>query len=177
MNNSNLNFKEVLAELKLEALPKFTSITEVCQYVTTYMIKRYDLYDEAQINTGYCFIWAYLVWALWSKDDVVFKTVTGHVVVKCDGYFYDSEHINGSSSTDGFCGFYSSRTEKVVDVRWMSWFWTRNGNKHKEFRRILRRFDPKTYEVVRDNGSTYWSTARADFMGYLHIDKLPEVEA
>lgn len=149
----------------------------LCEYVTEWMVRKYDLQFHSDINHGYCFIWAYLVWALWNHGGVTFKSTTGHVVVAFRGHYYDSEHIDGRPVLDDeFCGFGYNDT-KHVDENWMAWYWARAGRKMREFRRLLRKCNPKIYNFVRDNGNHQWVNPHENFPSYTKFATLPEVRA
>lgn len=181
MNNST-KVAAILAELRnnerdLGPVPT-DDFTKLCQYVTDWMISRYDLRNADSINWGYCFIWAYLVWALWpNQNEVTFKTCTGHVVVKYGNRYYDSEHVDGDSRLHLFCAFESRGSDGVkhVDAHWMCWYWTRAGKQLREFRRLVRKTNPKLYKFARAFAADHWDDPFDSFYGYQHITKLPEV--
>ena len=179
MNNA-VKSEAILAELKSNVenagLPPTGDFTALCNYVTDWMIRRYDLKNADDINWGRCFIWAYLVWALWPNDgEVTFKTATGHVVVKRGELYYDSEHPEGNDNIKKFCSFRSTEDYKHVDVRWMCWFWARAGKHLEELRRLVRKCNPDLYKLVRDNGNTHWENSKYDFSVCENIRKLPEI--
>ena len=161
--NHLVKTKKLIEEIKSDRssldLPEFKNTTgdfiSLCQFVTDWMIDRYDLSSPPRINCGYCFIWAYLVWALWPYPGVSFSTTDGHVIVKRDGVFYDSEHIDGDTDVNNFLSF---GLMKSVDVgaQSMVWFWSRNGRYWYEFRKLVRRTAPKFYTLVRDKGASNW---------------------
>lgn len=177
--NNNVNHKKVLAELKnnieIAGMPEFTDFSELCEYVRDFLIRRHDFDRDDEINYGYCFVWAYLVWALWPKGGITFVSVTGHVVVKYDGTYWDAEHCHGEKDLLGFCSFSKWSNPKHLDVRWMCWYWTRAGKAKRELRRLLRAFDPRTYKLVRNNGKDYWKNTDDDFPSYSALDKITEV--
>ena len=84
--NSQVNAKVVLTELRSTigsmGHPPTDDFTKLCHYVTKWMLRRYELQYDDDINHGYCFIWTYLVWALWPEDGITFKVTTGHVIIK-----------------------------------------------------------------------------------------------
>lgn len=180
--NNTVNAEAVLAELKSNAEnvgpPPTGDFTALCNYVTAWMLERYELKTADDINWGRCFIWAYLVWALWPNDgEVTFKTVTGHVVVKRGELFYDSEHPTGNPSIKKFCSF-KTRSEgdmKHVNVRWMAWYWARAGKHLEEFRRLILKFNPELYMLVKDNENCSWRDPFDSFSGHENISKLPEI--
>jgi hypothetical protein len=147
MNNA-VKMDKLLAEMKdniaVAGKPEFENSREgfydLCSYVTEWMLRKYDLETDDRINYGYCFIWAYLVYALWPHGGVTFKTCTGHVVVVKDGLYYDSEHQDGDSRLHKFCSFESRKADGVkhVEVDQMVWFWARNGKQLRELRRLVR---------------------------------------
>lgn len=147
--NHQVESAKLLKVLRRRKLPEFKNLTEVCYFVTNFVKKKYDLDFDFQINQGYCFIWAYLVWAL-SKQDVKFVTTDGHVLVFCDDNYYDAEHP---------FGFFDLESLKIsldeveeVDVRGMAWYWARCGVAKKEFRSVLRKTFNKLYNKIRAGG-------------------------
>jgi hypothetical protein len=135
--NQQVDADKVLAILKRKTLPKFEHIEEVCEFVTKYMVKRYNLSEPGLINCGYCFIWAYLVWALWPKGGVEFTSTDGHVAVRYQGYYFDAEHPDGEAETDWV---FNSYDEDLMDinVHGLAWYWCRDGLEKMELRRIIR---------------------------------------
>ena len=183
MNNA-VKMDKLLAELKdniaVAGKPEFENSRDgfysLCSYVTDWMIRKYNLETDADINYGYCFIWAYLVYALWPYGGITFKTCTGHVVVVRGGLYYDSEHLDGHSNIKKFCSFEQRAIEgiKHVGVAEMVWFWARNGRHLKELRRIVRKVEPSLYKVVRENGKNCWKNTW-EFCSWSHIEQLKEV--
>jgi hypothetical protein len=100
MNARTLNWitnkNAVLEYLGVTKIPRFNSMEKTCEYVTDRMIEKYkssNVCVASDINYGYCFIWAYLVYALAPKDyNLSFLSTTAHVVVtdKDNGLSYDS---------------------------------------------------------------------------------------
>lgn len=176
--NNQVKFPKILEELKdnmdVDGYPPKDDFSALCDYVTRWMIRKYDLGNDASINFGYCFIWAYLVWALWPGEGVTFLTAKGHVVVKFENHYYDSEHCEGRPTTEGFCSFYGG-TQKLVDVKTMCWYWARAGRQLKELRRIIRKIHPALYKSVRDNGNCHWRNSLENFESREHLPYLPEV--
>lgn len=148
--NQQVESDKLLKILRRRKLPEFKDLPAVCKFVTKFMVRHYDLYDGSDINRGYCFIWAYLVWAL-SKHEVKFVTSDGHVVVDDGELFYDSENPNGDCDLK-FFDYMGGDDVVNVDVRGMSWYWVRCGVAKKEFRSILRRTCNKLYNSVRYGG-------------------------
>jgi len=112
------------------------------------MIKYYNI-DKDRINYGFCFIWAYLVWAL-SNENLKFATDDGHVVID-DGYlYYDSQYPKGYPYLKKF----GIDAENVVhvNVHKMAWYWTRCGERKKELRKILKKTHVRLYHRIRTKG-------------------------
>jgi hypothetical protein len=179
MNNA-VKSDKVLAELKYnienDGMPPTEDFPSLCDYVTDWMLRRYNLDGDYEINQGYCFIWAYLVWALWPHGGVTFKTVTQHVIVVYKGEHFDATNTSGHDDVGHFVCFGGLRTPKHTDVESMAWFWARSGKQYREFRRLIRKFTPSMYRKVRDNGSHYWRD-HWSFYGSEHIGNLPSVTA
>lgn len=177
--NQAINFKQALAELKLNesvGLPPTNNFSELCRYVTNYMIGRYDLKGANSINRGYCFIWCYLVWALWPRGGVTFRTTTGHVVVMHGNRYYDSKHVRGTTTLLNYCSFSDGYDSKPIDVKWMCWYWARTGYELSKFRALIRKMSPKLYTEVRDGGKKFWKN-HWDFYSYLEFKNVPELKA
>src|SRR5271157_2160841 len=51
--------------------------------------------NPEEINTGYCFQWAYMCYIAF--NDVELLSVPGHAFVRYKGKYYDSERLNGVS--------------------------------------------------------------------------------
>jgi hypothetical protein len=149
--NTEINAKALLKLLRKRELPIFNSINEVGKFVTKFLMKNYKLQRVNDINHGYCFIWAYLVWALW-KHPVNFVSSDGHVVVYDEdtGLYYDAENCDGWEDLDD-SGVYS---EEAADlgVKGMAWYWARCGWEKKEFRKILRATHIKLYRAISKGG-------------------------
>ena len=142
--NRELNARSILKVLKRKKLPEFKNISEVCEFVTEFLLERYDLEKPIYINNGYCFIWAYLVWALW--DHVEFCTADDHVVVKVDDLYYDSVNPEGCADADLMCG----DCELVhTNVYGMAWFWTKVGLCKDEFKTILFNTNRKLHRDLK----------------------------
>jgi hypothetical protein len=149
MNNA-IESKRLLAILKRKRAPKLETIDDVSIYVTKFMLKRYRL-SEGDINNGYCFIWAYLVWAL-MKEPVNFVMDDGHVAILFDGTYYDSDTF-GAHDIDSIirpCDYHDSAIETDVDS--MAWYWTRCGTHRKEFRTILKMTCKSIYNYAVGDG-------------------------
>lgn len=147
--NQQVESAKLLKILRTRKLPEFKDLPDVCRFVTKFVTKQYNLSYESDINRGYCFIWAYLVWAL-SKEEVHFATSDGHVVVDHNGFYYDSSNPDGYEYMEA-ADLHESET-RYVDVYGMAWYWTRCGTAKKEFRSLLRRTCNKLYNSVRVGG-------------------------
>lgn len=165
--NQQVESDKLLKILCRRKLPRFENMPEVCEFVSNFMVKHYDLYGRNHINRGYCFIWAYLVWAL-SNEEVKFFTTDGHVVVECDGTFYDASMTYGSIHLEDLD--IDPDDGSSVNVRGMAWYWTRCGVAKKEFRRILRHTCNKIYNKVRVGG---FGDNRRFYSDELCVDDIP----
>jgi hypothetical protein len=148
MNNRALESKRLLAVLRLKSMPELKTIDEVSEFVSNFMIKRYKLDCISDINEGYCFIWAYLVWAL-MPEPVDFVTDDGHVVIRYKGEYYDATSFGFYELDD----ILNDGTPKTVDVKQMAWYWARVGSHRGKFRSIIRRTCKSVYDVVMNRGS------------------------
>lgn len=149
--NTEVNAQALLSLLNQRKLPVFKTLPEVCDFVTNFLINKYNLHQPSWINHGYCFIWAYLVWALWKKP-LSFVSSDNHVVI----YDEDSMLYYDASNNEG----YESLEQAEVDpddcadigIKGMAWYWARCGTYNKEFRKILRATHRKLYQAVAKGG-------------------------
>ena len=147
--NHQVESDKLLKILRKRKLPEFKDLPEVCRFVTKFVKKQYSLEWDSDINCGYCFIWAYLVWAL-HKEEVHFATTDGHVVVDHKGLYYDSTNPDGYECLEDV--EIDPDEAAYVDVKGMAWYWARCGVAKKEFRSILRRSYNKLYNKIRIGG-------------------------
>lgn len=148
--NHQIESNKLLKVIRKRKLPEFNNLPEICRFVSNVVKKEYGLVSDESINRGYCFIWAYLVWAL-SKESVKFATTDGHVVIDDGNLVYDSENPDGVELS---VMFYHSDLDSIaeVDVRGMAWYWARCGVYKKEFRSVLRKTFTKLYNKIRAGG-------------------------
>jgi hypothetical protein len=147
--NAEIDLETARREMLLTEIPRFNSFEEVTVFLNGYMVKRYGLHSTYDINCGFCFIWAYLVWVLWDyADEIVFVTTRGHVGVKYQGKFYDSENLYGANEDAVFTQYYSPISISLFD---MCWYWARGGIERFEFRKLISAFDPQLFEEVKKN--------------------------
>ena len=147
--NTEVNAKALLALLNQRELPTFKTIPDVCQFVADFLMKKYDLQEPSWINQGYCFIWAYLVWALWKKP-LNFVSSDGHVLIESDGLYYDAANCYGYETLEDA----EVDPDQVADlnVKGMAWYWSRCGTYKHEFRKILRATHMKLYKAIAKGG-------------------------
>jgi hypothetical protein len=160
--NREMNAKLVLKTLRMRKLPQFNNIEEVGDFVTKYMVKHYKLGTYLRINNGYCFIWAYLVWAL-MKEPVSFVSSDGHVVVKYKGMYYDCETYGQQSIEDID---YMDDNAVSTDVKGMAWYWARCGVCKREFRKVIRATHMRLYNCIVRGGF-------GDGGDYLTVEDIP----
>ena len=67
MNSFVKKPKSIKTVLGVKKIPQFKKFERVCKFVTKRMVKMYHLESPFDINQGYCFIWSYLVHALWHE--------------------------------------------------------------------------------------------------------------
>lgn len=141
-----LNEKKILKAMKLEVIPKFKTLPEVCDFVTKYMMERYYLLTPGEINCGYCFIWALYVWALWDgREKISFISTSGHVFLKVGRFHYDSKHLDGTTKrVDITC----MDVEKL-NLLQMVWYWGQRGRQKRRFTGLLNRIAPKVLREVK----------------------------
>jgi hypothetical protein len=137
---------ELKKVLKVKKVPAFRSFTSVCKFVTKRMIKVYGLKQASDINCGRCFIWSYLVAAIWN-DPLQFITTEQHVMVLNNKtqLFYDSEHLEGTKDIDDIGGMEDAdfmQTRSVVDREVMTFYWSHIGYHKQLFREIIAKIDP-----------------------------------
>jgi hypothetical protein len=147
--NRELDGSKVRMALNVGKLPTFTKFEEVTEFVTNYLIKRYRLYCARDINNGYCFVWGYLVWALWDGK-VSFYTSDYHVAVRYGDKYYDSEHIRGTDYPELILGDYEYLG--FLNVYQMVWYWARCGYEKHVLRRFVRLTNKEVYKFVLRNG-------------------------
>lgn len=129
--------RDALAKfLNVEKLPRSQRIATVGRFVADKMMEKYSItaYD---INSGYCFIWAYLVWAIVQDESISFQSNYNHVVVSYKGKFYDSDHITGSKLLTKM-EFFSSDSGDTMDVEQMCRYWSRHGYRAAELKKAMR---------------------------------------
>lgn len=169
MTNNALESKRLLAVLKRKELPKLQTFDETCEYVTAFMVEHYKLEDESEINRGYCFIWAYLVWAL-SPVPIKLVTSSSHIVVKYQDAYYDATTFGEPSLEDIGCW----GATKEVSVEQMSWFWARIGTYRRKFRTILRKTSKEIYTFVTLKGEEKLDKARDNWYdGNIELTDIP----
>ena len=147
--NTEVNAKALLALLNQRELPEFKTLPEVCDFVTNFLMKKYNLRAPSWINHGYCFIWAYLVWALWKKP-LNFVSSDGHIVIEYEGLYYDSISHEGCDDLEIMEVNPTEATD--LGIKGMAWYWTRCGTYKHEFRRILRATHLKLYRAISKGG-------------------------
>jgi hypothetical protein len=147
--NQQVESSKLLKVLHKRKLPEFQNLPEVCRFVTKFVKKQYNLRYDGDINHGYCFIWAYLVWAL-NKEEVKFATTDGHVLVHHDDLYFDSSNPHGYECLED--AELDPDEAEIVDVRGMAWYWSRCGVAKKQFRSLLRRTCLRIYNKVRTGG-------------------------
>lgn len=164
--NREMNAKLVLKTLRTRKLPQFKNIEEVGDFVTVYMVKHYKLRTYFKINNGYCFIWAYLVWAL-MKEPVSFATSDGHVVVKYKNKYYDCENyaVDNLKSID-----WMNDDAVSTDVKGMSWYWARCGVYKREFRKVVRATHMRLYNRIVRGG---FHDAVSGYSSGLTVEDIP----
>ncbi len=180
--NQAVNAKKLLEEIKSNAgtdgVPSFENNRDgfiaLGNYVTEWMMDRYNICSPGNINWGYCFIWAYLVWSLWPHGGVTFKTSTGHVVVKWNNLYFDSENPNGTKNVNNIDGFGQGRAAKHVDINIMAMYWSRCGTRAREFRTLVRKTCPSLYNYMRSFDIRTWKNTDA-FDSYSYINEMEEV--
>ena len=162
--NTEVNAKALLALLNQRELPEFKTLPEVCDFVTNFLMKKYDLRYPSDINWGYCFIWAYLVWALWKKP-LNFVSCDGHIVIEYEGLYYDSTSSHGCDDLESMQ--VNLDEAATLGVKGMAWYWTRCGTYKDEFRKILRATHMKLYKVVAKGGLNKYDSDD------LHVEDVP----
>lgn len=151
--NKMIESKRLLTVLKRKRMPKLETIEAVSVYVTRFMMRTYKI-GEDDINCGYCFIWAYLVWVL-MKEPVKFVMNDGHVVIEYKGMYYDSETFAEQDIEDIItgCSYSYDGDPREIDVHGMAWYWARTGTHRKHFREILKTTCESIYNYVHgDDG-------------------------
>lgn len=130
--------EKLLRFFKVKELPDQNNIAEIRDFVTNWFKTAKNVGDHS-INCGYCFIWAYLVWALAKPRTVTFHSDNGHVCVKHGGLYYDSVRFAYKSSADIIrVGGYGNPIWRwsMTDV---ALYWGRNGIRKHVFRQAIRK--------------------------------------
>lgn len=161
--NREMNANLVLKILRKQKLPNFKNIEEVGNFVSAYIVKHFELKTYRSINHGYCFIWAYLVWAL-MKEPVSFVTNDGHVIVKYKNKYYDCEKYAMNYLTRSYDDALDT------DVTGMAWYWARCGIYKKEFRKMIRATHFNLYNRIVRGG---FGDAIPCFSQNLTIEDIP----
>lgn len=162
--NTEVNAQALLKLLNERQLPDFKTLPEVCEYVTNFLMKKYSLDKASWINQGYCFIWAYLVWALW-KQPIEFVSTDGHVVVYDGTLYYDASNSEGYEALEDA----ELDPDEAADlgVKGMAWYWARCGTYKAEFRKILRSTHSKLYRAIAKGGLNRYDPSD------LYVDDVP----
>lgn len=129
--------RDALAKfLDVDKLPRSRRINIIGRFVAERIKDKYSI-SAYDINNGYCFIWAYLVWAILQDETISFQSNYNHVVVSYKGKFYDSDHITGSKllTKMEFFGYNSGDT---MDVEQMCRYWSRHGYRASELKKAMR---------------------------------------
>jgi len=158
MNAFVKNPRSIKKVLKVKKIPNFRKFERLCDFVTKRMVKVYRLNSPWNINQGYCFIWSYLVHALW-KEPLQFVSTDAHVVILNNRTqrYYDSDNPLGTTNVEtiaGIGGHDSSRTRAIVDRQVMTFFWAHVGCKKIELRNIVKQVDPT--DLVAQFGKPYY---------------------
>lgn len=164
--NTQVNAQALLKLLRKRELPVFNTLPDVCHFVTKFLMKKYRLQRPSCINHGYCFIWAYLVWALWKKP-VSFSSSDGHILVFDNetGFYFDSANCEGYECLEDadIC------TDECANlgIKGMAWYWARCGVYKVEFRKILRATHMKLYKTIARGGLKQYD------LEDLYVDDIP----
>ena len=124
--------------LRVRELPDNADHQSVRTFVTDWLVKKYDLGTEDEINRGYCFIWAYLVWALCKPGTMKFVGDSSHVCVKIGDKFYDSVWENGTFDKRNILG-YRFRGPWNFSTLHLFLYWGYAGYEKLTFRSIVKR--------------------------------------
>jgi hypothetical protein len=119
-----------------------TEITDIAQFVTNWMMAEYRFKRPSDINWGWCFIWAYFVWALSPKKvEFIRLGYGGHVVIGFDGLYYDSCNTTGIG-LEKFQKEYGYEPVKKTVLETVL-HWLKIGNAKKDFATFLRKTQPE----------------------------------
>jgi len=167
------NKKSLLSVLHARKIPAFAHLSDVCDFVTKRVMKLYKLREVEDINYGYCFIWSYLVDAMW-KGDLKFVTNSNHVVLFDDKTekYYDSEHPTGTKDVHIISGM-DLETNVSVDRQVMTFYWAHVGFAKIEFSEIIQKVDPS--DLVASKEYPYLDPFEAD--GIEPSDIIADVQA
>ena len=114
ITNKEVESVKLLKLLRRRKLPKVDTVEQAGKIATKFLIKYYGLAGTFEINCGYCFIWAYLVWALLPYQ-VYFITSDDHVVISHKNLFYDADNLEGYEDLSDL-GIYNHTKFVAADV-------------------------------------------------------------
>ena len=129
---------------------------KIMKFATEYLMKKHYFDEKYDINTGWCFQWAYFVWCLHPNPEIIeFHRfgAYGHVVIKFQDKYYDCVTTKGTKSLRKFSEVYGYHVQhdNIVDV---CEFWLDIGNSNQEFLRILHVLNPEQkFEIPCDDSN------------------------
>lgn len=119
---------------------------QIMKFVTEYLMKKHHFDKESDINTGWCFQWAYFVWCLHpNPKEITFHRfgAYGHVVIKFQNKYYDCLTQKGVKTYMKFVDSYGHHYlhDSCID---MCNFWLSCGNSKIQFLKILQTLNPES---------------------------------
>ncbi len=153
---------KVTSVLGVPRIPRFSTKSEICNFVTDAMMDKYDLSEPSRINNGYCFIWAYLVGLLW-PDNVRYVTNDNHVVLfdPKSGLYHDAENPEGTKILNDID--WMSVGGETVSSGLMIYFWGHVGLHKHELRELVAVIEPRSI-LARLKGASLYTTSERESM-------------
>lgn len=162
------NFEKIQGEIPQN------DFSSLCDYITKFMMTKYDLPHPSSINQGYCFIWAYLVYFCWpNKTDLSFVTATNHICLGFQGKFYDSAHFSEEAAW-----VLDNPTFKSTILQNACGYWARADGARREFKKVIWGLDKALFRLIRGK-DWYWKVDKSynSFPGHCWdnpiLEKLP----
>lgn len=112
----------------------------VLNRLTELVMESYALSSPAEINRGWCFVWAWIAHRIFPRSQLIYGS--GHACIRLDGKFYDSEATSGVDNIEGLptvngCSFSAVQTKKEFYLNWTHYVSSPNRSFLKDQNRLL----------------------------------------